>query len=99
MTLTWQKRETKVRHKGVSYIISAKTTRNTWVKRYPKENLGRHSMRQNDKGYWLKIVDIPESQWTYNVSKVISTSPFHMTYQIGSFFKSPDKAKEWIKNK
>ena len=47
MTLTWQKRETKVRHKGVSYIISAKTTRNTWVKRYPKENLGRHSMRQN----------------------------------------------------
>ena len=99
MTLTYRKIETKVKHKGKTYIISAKTTKDTCVKKYPKENLGRHSMRQNSKGYWLKVVDIPESQWTYDVEYVISTSPFYMTNQLARFFKSPDKAKEWIKNR
>ena len=99
MTLTYRKIKTKVKHKGVTYIISAKTTKNTWVKKFPRENVGRHSMRKNEKGYWLKVVDIPESQWTYDVAKVMSTSPFHMTYQLARFFKSPEKAKEWIKNR
>ncbi len=99
MTLTYRKIETKVKHKGVTYIIKAKTTKDTWVKKFPKENAGRHSMRKNNKGLWLKVVDIPESQWTYNVAKVMSTSPFRMTYELVRFMKSPEKAKEWIKNR
>ena len=99
MTLTYRKIETKVKHKDKTYIISAKTTKDTWVKKFPKENAGRHSMRKNSKGLWLKVVDIPESQWTYNVEYVISTSPFYMTNQLARFFKSPEKAKEWIKNR
>jgi len=99
MALTFQKRETKVKHKGKTYIISAKTTRDTWVKRFPKENVGRHSMIKNNKGYWLKMVDIPESQWTYDVAVLISTSPFYMTNQLARYFKSPEKAKEWIENR
>lgn len=99
MTLTYRKIETKVKHKGKTYIISAKTTKDTWVKKFPKENAGRHSMRKNSKGLWLKVVDIPESKWTYDVAKVMSTSPFRMTYHLVSYMKSPEKAKEWIKNR
>ena len=99
MPLTFQKRETKVKHKGKTYIISANTTRNTWVKKFPRENAGRHSMRKNSKGLWLKMVDIPESKWTYEVAVVISTSPFHVTNQLAMYMKSPEQAKEWIKKR